>query len=139
MSSFWFVTKQKLTTKEISIFGKSSHFEWRAALSDTILKRDHARTIPAKFALIWFSGFRGEDLNVIFYQNMPNLHNRLKEKFHRKTCNKIRFYCPIKVPARGSVITVIYITKNILIVHKCNKQYTCTNKQFAEVRLVHKY
>jgi hypothetical protein len=21
---------------------------------------------------IWFSGFRGEDLNVIFYQNMPN-------------------------------------------------------------------
>ena len=33
---------------------------------------------PAKFALIWFSGFRGEDLNVIFYQNMPNLHNRYK-------------------------------------------------------------
>jgi hypothetical protein len=26
--------------------------------------------------LIWFSGFRGEDLNVIFYQNMPDLHNR---------------------------------------------------------------
>jgi hypothetical protein len=30
----------------------------------------------ARFGLIWFSGFRGEDLNVIFYQNMPNLHNR---------------------------------------------------------------
>jgi hypothetical protein len=29
-----------------------------------------------KFKKIWFSGFRGEDLNVIFYQNMPNLHNR---------------------------------------------------------------
>jgi hypothetical protein len=28
------------------------------------------------FQPIWFSGFRGEDLNVIFYQNMPNLHNR---------------------------------------------------------------
>jgi hypothetical protein len=28
--------------------------------------------------LIWFSGFRGEDLNVIFYQNMPNFHNRSK-------------------------------------------------------------
>jgi hypothetical protein len=27
----------------------------------------------------------GQDLNVIFYQNMPNLHNRLKEKFDRKT------------------------------------------------------
>jgi hypothetical protein len=32
--------------------------------------------MPARFGLIWFSGFRGEDLNVIFYQNMPNLHNR---------------------------------------------------------------
>jgi hypothetical protein len=53
-----------LTSKEISIFSNSSHFEWRAGLSDTILKGDHPRTIPAKFALIWFSGFRGEDLNV---------------------------------------------------------------------------
>jgi hypothetical protein len=35
-------------------------------------------TIPARFGLTWFSGFRGEDLNVIFYQNMPNLHNRYK-------------------------------------------------------------
>jgi hypothetical protein len=36
------------------------------------------KTIPARFGLIWFSGFRGEDLNVIFYQNMRNLHNRYK-------------------------------------------------------------
>jgi hypothetical protein len=40
------------------------------------LKETHPGTIPARFGLIWFSGFRGEDLNVIFYQNMPNLHNR---------------------------------------------------------------
>jgi hypothetical protein len=45
---------------------------------DTILKGTHPGTIPARFGLIWFSGFRGEDLNVIFYQNMPNLHNRHK-------------------------------------------------------------
>jgi hypothetical protein len=44
-------------------------------LSDTILKGTHPGTIPARFGLIWFCGFRGEDLNVIFYQNMPNLHN----------------------------------------------------------------
>jgi hypothetical protein len=43
-----------------------------------ILKRDHPTTIPAKFALIWFSGFRGKDLNVIFYQNMSNLYNQYK-------------------------------------------------------------
>jgi hypothetical protein len=34
--------------------------------------------VPGWVALIWFSGVRGEDLNVIFYQNMPNLHNRYK-------------------------------------------------------------
>jgi hypothetical protein len=39
---------------------------------------DPPGTIPARFGLIWFSGFRGEDLNVIFDQNMPNLHNRYK-------------------------------------------------------------
>jgi hypothetical protein len=51
----------------------SGHLEWRAGLSDTILKGTHTGTIPARFGLIWFSGFRGEDLNVIFYQNMPPL------------------------------------------------------------------
>jgi hypothetical protein len=67
-----------LTTKEIYIFSNSSHFEWRAGLSDTVLKGDHPRTIQAKFALIWVCGFRGEDLNVIFYQNMSNLYNQYK-------------------------------------------------------------
>ena len=38
-------------------------------------KGTHPEPIPARFGLIWF---RGEDLNVIFYQNMPNLHNRSK-------------------------------------------------------------
>ena len=38
---------------------------------------------------VWFSGFRGEDLNVIFYQNMPNLNNWLKEKFHKKIYVKL--------------------------------------------------
>jgi hypothetical protein len=46
---------------EISIFGNSGHLEWRAGLSDTILKGTHPGTIPARFGLIWFSGFRGED------------------------------------------------------------------------------
>jgi hypothetical protein len=49
-----------------------------SGLSDTILKGTHQGTIPARISLIWFSGFREEDLNVIFYQNMPNLHNRSK-------------------------------------------------------------
>jgi hypothetical protein len=40
------------------------------------LKGNHPGTIPARFGLTWFSGIRGEDLNAIFYQNIPNLHNR---------------------------------------------------------------
>jgi hypothetical protein len=46
-------------------------FSVRFYQSDTILKWDYR-------SQIWFSGFREEDLNVIIYQNMPNLHNVYK-------------------------------------------------------------
>jgi hypothetical protein len=37
---------------------------------DTILKGTHPGTIPARFGLIWFSGFSGEDsmYDRIFYE-----------------------------------------------------------------------
>jgi hypothetical protein len=54
------------------------------------------RTIPARFGLIWFSGFRGKDLNVIFYQNMPNLHNRYKSA-ERKISQKSPEYIYAKL------------------------------------------
>ena len=47
----------------MSIFSNSNHLEWRAGLSGKILKG----TIPARFGLIWFRGFRAEDLNVKVY------------------------------------------------------------------------
>jgi hypothetical protein len=72
LGTFWLKIEQFCPFEEISIFSNSGHLEWRAGLSDTVLKG----TIPARFGLIWFSGFRGEDFDVIFYQNMPNLHNR---------------------------------------------------------------
>jgi hypothetical protein len=73
------VTKNRnFLIEEISIFSNSSHLEWRAGLSDTILKGTHPGTIPARFGLIWFSGFRGEDLNVIFYQNPLKPLNQIK-------------------------------------------------------------
>jgi hypothetical protein len=56
-----------------------------------ILKGNHPRTISAKFALIWFSSFRGENLNVIFYQNMSNLYNRYKS-VERKISQKSSEY-----------------------------------------------
>jgi hypothetical protein len=62
----------------MSIFSNSSHLEWRAGLSDIILKGTHQGTIPARFGLIWFSGFREEDLNVIFLskEQLPSLFVR---------------------------------------------------------------
>jgi hypothetical protein len=38
---------QQWTIEEISIFSNSSHLEWTAELSDTILKETHPGTIPA--------------------------------------------------------------------------------------------
>ena len=67
LSSFRFIIKQQWTIEEISVFSNSSHLEWRAGLSDTILKGTHTRAIPARFGLIWFRGFRREDLNVKVY------------------------------------------------------------------------
>jgi hypothetical protein len=49
---------------EISIFSNGGHLGYRTALTDTILRGTHPGTIPARFGLIWFSGFRGEDLNA---------------------------------------------------------------------------
>jgi hypothetical protein len=42
----------------------SGHLEWRAGLSDTILKGTHPGTIPARFGLTWFSGFRGAERKI---------------------------------------------------------------------------
>jgi hypothetical protein len=67
LSSFRFIIKQQWTIEEMSIFSNSSHLKWRAGLLDTILKGTHPGTIPARFGLIWFRGFRGEDLNVKVY------------------------------------------------------------------------
>jgi hypothetical protein len=64
--------------KKFLSFCNISHLEWRTELSETNLKGIYPGTIRVRFGLIWFSGFRGEDLNVIFYQDMPNLHNRYK-------------------------------------------------------------
>jgi hypothetical protein len=98
LSSFWFIIKQQWTIEEISIFSNSSHLEWRAGLSDTNLKGTH----PARFGLIWFSGFRGEDLNVIFYQNMLNLHNRYKSAERKISQKKNEYMLNYSLPCNCS-------------------------------------
>ena len=91
LGTFWLKIEQFWPFEEISIFSNSGHLGYRTALTDTILKGTHPGTIPARFGLISFSGFRGEDLNVIFYQNMLNLHNWYKSA-ERKISQKIPEY-----------------------------------------------
>ena len=47
--TFWLKIEQFWPFEEISIFSNSGHLEWRAGLSDTILKGTHPGTIPARF------------------------------------------------------------------------------------------
>jgi hypothetical protein len=42
---------------------------------------------------MWVSGFR-EDLNVIFYQDMPNLHNRYKSAERKISQKNPEKNCP---------------------------------------------
>jgi hypothetical protein len=107
LSSFWFIIKQQWTIEDISIFGNSSHLEWKVGLSDINLKGTHPlkplnqiklnlagmvpRWVPFKIVSDspalhsrWLLLLKIEIssivhcLNVIFYQNMPNLHNRYR-------------------------------------------------------------
>ena len=81
LNSFWLKLKQQWTIEEISIFSNSSHLEWRAELSDTILKGTHPGTIPAWLGLIWFSDIIGEDLNMKVY-DVQRMDGRRTPKAH---------------------------------------------------------
>jgi hypothetical protein len=58
---------------------------------------EHLRTIPAKFGLIWDRGYRGKYLNMIFYQNMPNLHNLYKSAERKNYTEKNRLYVELLI------------------------------------------
>jgi hypothetical protein len=58
--------KQFWPFEEISIFSNSGHLEWRAGLSDTILKGTHPGTIPARFGLIKLKiEKRGDEILIV--------------------------------------------------------------------------
>ena len=63
--NFWLKIEQFWPFEEISIFSNGGHLGYRTALTDTILKGDHPRIIPAKLDLDWLSSFRGEDFFLI--------------------------------------------------------------------------
>ena len=102
LGTFWLKIEQFWPFEEISIFSNGGHLGYRMALTDTILKGTHPVTIPARFGLIWFSGFRGEDLNVIFYQNMPNLHNRYISAERKISQKKPEYMLNYSLPCRRS-------------------------------------
>jgi hypothetical protein len=79
LSSFWLILKQQWTIEEIYILVTVAILNGGWGCRTQIWKGTTKGPSQPNLFLIWFSGFRGEDLNVFFYQNMPNLHNRLKE------------------------------------------------------------
>ena len=70
LSSFWL----KIIQEFLFLLIAPSCMEGGAVRNN--FEKGHQRIIPAKFDWIWLSGFWGVDFNVIFYQNMPNLHYR---------------------------------------------------------------
>jgi hypothetical protein len=84
-------------------------------------ERDPPGTIPVRFGLIWFSGFRGEDLNMIFYQNMPNLHNRYKSA-ERNSQNNPEYMCKYStIPTKFNGNTPPYHQSLMEILHHTTK------------------
>jgi hypothetical protein len=49
LGTLWLKIEQFWPFEEISIFSNGGHLGYRTALTDTILKGDHLRIIPAKF------------------------------------------------------------------------------------------
>jgi hypothetical protein len=76
LGTFWLKIEQFWPFEEISIFSNGGHLGYRTALDGHNFERYRPRDHPCQVWFNLFSGFRGEDLNVIFFQNMPNLHNR---------------------------------------------------------------
>jgi hypothetical protein len=91
--NFCFITNQnQWTIEEMSIFSNSSHLEWRAGLSDIIVKG----TLPARFGLIWFSGFRGKDCPWVGpFQNFVRQTHHPPFKMAAVTKNRNVFNCPL--------------------------------------------
>jgi hypothetical protein len=57
LGTFWLKTEQFWPFEEISIFSNSGHLEWRAGLSDTILKGTHPGTYMARNSLTYIPDF----------------------------------------------------------------------------------
>jgi hypothetical protein len=102
LGTFWLKIEQFWPFEEISIFSNGGYLGNRTALTDTILKGTHLGTIPARFGLIWFNGFRGEDLNVIFYRNMPNLHYRYKSPERKISQKNLEYMLNYSLPCSCS-------------------------------------
>ena len=68
--AYWFQRRRFLNIFPIGSYVKNmsadgSHLGWRSGSLDIILKVDHLRTIHAKFALNWLTGFREKkNLNI---------------------------------------------------------------------------
>jgi hypothetical protein len=90
LGTFLLTIEQFWPFEEMSIFSNGGHLGYRTALTDKILKGTHPGNIPARFGLIWFSGFRGEDLNVIFLCKLEKRGHEIKKKSSLKLLSQFQ-------------------------------------------------
>ena len=97
--------------------------------SGQILKGTHPRTIPARFGLIWFRGFRGKDLNVKVYdiRRMPSddksSHGLWPDELKKRSNEHL---ISIRLTTDNSIIhfflsgkIVLYIRVRVIVVQEC--------------------
>jgi hypothetical protein len=78
------------------------HSRWLLLLKIEISSIVHCCfSISQNESVIWFSGFRGEDLNMIFNQNMPNLHNRYKSAERKISQKNPEYMLNYSLPCRS--------------------------------------
>jgi hypothetical protein len=68
------------------------------------LKGTYPGTIPARLGLIWFSSFRGEDLNVKVYDVRQTDDNGRTPSDGKSSPGQIDKYFNKKIPEKGKLI-----------------------------------
>ena len=73
------IRKTKVISFLILVFKTAAILNGSHGNLDTILKKGQPKDHPSQIWFnFWLCSFKGEDLNVIFYQNIRNLHTQYK-------------------------------------------------------------
>jgi hypothetical protein len=93
------------------------------------LKWDYPRTILARFGLIWFSGFRGKDLNVIFNSSPLKPLNQFKANLAGIVLGWSPFYFVSDSPTLHSKWLLLLKIEISLVINFCKWESKAVNQR----------